>query len=253
MTQTSSATIPNAIIVGAGKAGTTSLYRYLDAHPQIAGSEVKEVMYFSQRYGKGPDWYQAHFPPLPDRPEVKIRFEATPQYSFRDEFPKVAERIRDYNPEMKILYVMREPLSRIVSHFNHWSRTQPDRYRDLNATMEDPAERQIFVDRTRYHHQLQAYLDLFPADQVAPVFLEDLKRDFVPALNRVFAFLGVTESAAQIDSAPHNVMQGARNVAKVADLSTPARTAIVEALKPDVQALFAYAGKQADFWGPDYL
>ncbi len=54
--------IPDAIVIGAGKAGSTSLYNYLDSHPRIFGSRIKELMYFASKYDKGLDWYLSNFP-----------------------------------------------------------------------------------------------------------------------------------------------------------------------------------------------
>ena len=72
---------PNALIIGAGKAGSTSLHNYLAAHPKIFGSDPKEIMYFTTHYGKGENWYRSHFP----RQEgVEIYLESSPQYTFRD-------------------------------------------------------------------------------------------------------------------------------------------------------------------------
>ena len=96
---------PNALIIGAGKAGSTSLHNYLDAHPAVFGSKVKEVMYFTGHYGKGLDWYLT---PFPQQDGVEIYFESTPQYSFRDEFHAVVKRVHDLNPEMKLIYIIRK-------------------------------------------------------------------------------------------------------------------------------------------------
>ena len=125
-------TIPNLIVVGAGKAGTTSLHNYLDAHPQVFGAGDKELMYFSRFMDKGVDWYKSNFKV---RDGVKVYFESTPQYSFRDEFPHVPQNIYDLNPDMKIIYIVREPIKRIVSHFNHWSRTQAHTFKDIEKSI----------------------------------------------------------------------------------------------------------------------
>ncbi|MBR9650068.1 sulfotransferase family protein [Thalassovita aquimarina] len=244
-------TIPNAIVIGAGKAGSTSLYNYLDAHPAIFGSRVKELMYFSTKFDQGAEWYLSNFP---QQEGVEVYFEATPQYSFRDEFPQVAPRIRDYNPDMSILYIVREPLSRIVSHFNHWARAFPDRFTDIEESLRNPGHRKFFVDRTRYHYQIQAYLDLFPAEKVKVVFLEDLKSDFVPTLNDVYRFLGVEECAETIENRIFNQRKKASDtrVWRLDDISPERRQEIVETLSEDVQQLFSLCGKASDFWGEAY-
>lgn len=242
--------IPNAIIVGAGKAGSTSLHNYLAAHPDIAGSVPKEVMYFTANYDKGPQWYLERFP---GAEAAAIAFESTPQYSFRDEFPEVPARICAYNRDMRILYIVREPIARIVSHFNHWTRSKPGLYRDLNLSLSKPGHRRFFVERTRYFYQISAYLEHFPRAQVEVVFLEDLQRDFVPALNRVFAFLGVAPLAETIRPRIHNPRpEGGARVWRRADLEPGREAELTAYLRDDVRALLEMCGKPGDFWGEAY-
>ena len=241
---------PNVINIGAGKAGTTSLHKYMSQHPEIFGSEEKELMYFSSRFGRGVEWYRSNFP---EQEGVRVYFETTPQYSFRDEFPLVPQRIHDFNPEMRLIYIVREPLSRITSHFNHWSRVNPDRYTDIEQTLANAEQRKFFVDRTRYFYQISAYFDIFPEEQVKVVFLEDIKNNFVPSMNEVCRFLGVTEIAASIEPTVHN--RGATNKRTGAfrdDISPERSQEICQTLSEDVQQLLSHCGKPRDFWGVSY-
>lgn len=245
--------IPNTISIGAGKAGSTSLHNYLSAHPRIFGSKEKELMYFTLRLNRGREWYQSHFP---IQEGVEIYFETTPQYSFRDEYPGVPQRIYDYNPTMKLLYIVREPLSRIVSHFNHWARTQPHKYKDLEKSLALPAHRKLFVDRTRYFYQLSAYMDVFPVSQIKVVFLEDLMNDFVKSLNEVFGFLGVDHIAKDIPQEVHNLggkRKSNSRQRRVNEISRDRRNELYDTLKTEVQCLLAHCNKPADFWGKDYI
>ncbi len=243
--------IPNAIIVGAGKAGSTSLYRYLDMHPRIFGSRVKELMYFSSKFSEGPEWYRSHFPV---QSQIDIYFEATPQYTFRDEFPNVAARIFEYNPDIKILYIVREPLARIVSHFNHWARAFPDKYKDIEETLSDPLQWKYFVDRSKYFYQMEAYLEFFDPSQIKLVFLEDLNSTFVETMNDVYGFLGVDECAETVDNKVFNQGRKAKDIRswKLVDISEARRAEICCALSRDVRQLLSYADKPADFWGEAY-
>ncbi|GAB4274099.1 MAG: hypothetical protein Kow0013_28100 [Pararhodobacter sp.] len=241
---------PNALIVGSGKAGSTSLHQHLSAHPDIFGSTPKELMYFSSKFENGEAWFLSHFK---DAGSAKIRFESTPQYAFRDEFPLVPAQVHAFDPNMKIMYIVREPISRIVSLFNHWARVFPERYTDLEDSLSRPGHRKYFVERTRYFYQIEAYRALFPDAQIKVVFLEDLCADFVPALNDVFAFLGVAELADTIDPKIHN--KRPKETARVwtrDDISAERVAELHAYLKPDVQALFEYCGKPADFWGASY-
>lgn len=241
---------PNAPIIGAGKAGSTSLHNYLSGHPEIFGSDPKELMYFTSKFEMGEEWYQSFFPKTEG---VRIYFESTPQYSFRDEFPQVAKRIHDFDPGMKIMYIVREPVSRIISHFNHWARVYPDRYSSIDESLSRPFHRKYFVERTRYFHQIEAYRKHFPDSQIQVVFLEDLKKTFEPSLNAVFKFLGVSQVADTID--PHIYNRIPTHTSRVwtrQDISAEREKELIGYLKSDVQALFDYCGKPHDFWGPDY-
>lgn len=243
---------PNTLVIGSGKAGSTSLHNYLASHPEIFGSTQKELMYFTSNYDKGVGWYHEQFP---ETPGTRIWFESTPQYTFRDEFPEVAPRVHAYDPDMRLIYIVREPISRIVSHFNHWSRVYPKRYIDIEDALTRPEQRKFFVERTRYFYQMSAYLDLFKPTQLQVVFMEDLRSNFVPVLNRVFNFLGVAECAESIPVKIHNKRQNVEGVRvwSAADISASRKEEICKYLAPDVQKLFAHCGKPRNFWGDRYV
>lgn len=241
---------PNALIIGAGKAGSTSLHNYLASHPNILGSKPKEVMYFTSKYENGSAWYESHFP---ETDGVDIYFESTPQYSFRDEFPYVASRVFNYNSDIKIIYIVRNPISRIISHFNHWSRVYPDRYVDLETSLSKEAHRKYFVDRTKYFYQIESYRKFFSDEQIKVVFLEDVQSSFEETLNDVFEFLGVSVLASSIPKKVHNRRPTVTTrIWTEADLTAERMREIQCYLKDDVVELLRYCGKPQDFWGPEF-
>lgn len=177
---------PNLLVIGAAKCGTTSLHEYLDAHPQIAMSRQKELDFFvaEKNWGRGLDWYEAQFRP------AQVRGETSPSYSAYPFYSGVPERIRDVLPEARIVYLVRDPIERIVSHFEHRAAT----YREMGAlddVLADPQLAQWFVDVSRYALQLERYLEYFPADEVLVVDADALAADPSSALSSVFAFLDV--------------------------------------------------------------
>lgn len=105
---------PSFIIVGAQKAGTTSLYKYLVQHPEIKSTLLKEVHYFDLNYNKQLSWYQSFFPLK--RNNRHITGEASPYYMFH---PLAIKRIAEYNPDIKIIVLLRDPTSRAISHYYH--------------------------------------------------------------------------------------------------------------------------------------
>lgn len=155
---------------------------------------------------------------------------------------------------MKIIYIVREPISRIVSHFNHWARTYPEVYNDIEISLGSTKHRKLFLDRTRYFYQISAYRDKFSDDNICVVFLDELKKNFIPTLNHVFTFLGVEPSASSISARIYNKkpQQTERTWTKD-DISMTRQAEIVSYLRDDVQEFLAYSGKSPDFWGPQYL
>jgi hypothetical protein len=116
-------TLPDFLIIGAQKAGTTSLASYLAAHPCVVSPRFKEVHYFDLNYGKGIDWYRSHFP-LGRRRRLKSLLrgrrlragDATPYYLLH---PGVARRASDLIPAARIIILLRNPVDRAYSHYHH--------------------------------------------------------------------------------------------------------------------------------------
>jgi len=108
-----SKSLPEVIIIGAQKSGTSALFNYMSQHPELLGSYKKETHYFdSLNYDKGISWYARNFPPVSKN---IILFEATPSYIYRN---WCAERIYRFNKNVKLIAVLREPLSRAFSAWN---------------------------------------------------------------------------------------------------------------------------------------
>ncbi|MFO7955055.1 sulfotransferase family protein [Thioalkalivibrio sp.] len=115
--------LPDFIIIGAQKSGTTSLYAYLSQHPQLFPSSTKEVHFFDggldpsvDTFKKGMPWYRAHFPLRKNMGANQRTFEASPLYIFN---PLAPERIANVVPNVKIIALLRNPTERAISHFFH--------------------------------------------------------------------------------------------------------------------------------------
>ncbi|MDA8016074.1 MAG: sulfotransferase [Thermoanaerobaculia bacterium] len=188
------ATVPNLLIIGAVKAGTSSLHHYLDLHPEVAMSARKELGFFMDpprgNWDKGWDWYRRQWPSEPS-PAIKITGEATPQYSYYPRFAEVPERIAEFLPQAKILYLVRDPVARIVSHYlhNYRHRYETD---DINSHLlhADP-EDSVYFAASRYAVQIERYLKLFPREQIQVVELEQLKKLPDETMASIFTFLGI--------------------------------------------------------------
>jgi hypothetical protein len=191
----------NLVIIGVGKAGTTSLAKWLSNLDDCCFSEPKETMFFGsdRLYEKGFDWYQKTF--YPHFSGQSIVAEGTPAYSDRAHCGSAASRIYSHNPGAKIIYMVRDPLDRVVSAWKMWTTLEPTQTtfgnhliacakNGFNKWMEDPVVYENMVNTSRYNYQLEAW-DIFPQKQQHVIFLEDLKRRKEEILEGVSRFLGI--------------------------------------------------------------
>jgi hypothetical protein len=179
--------LPNLVVIGGLKCGTTSLHHYLNLHPQVQMSRPKELNFFvaELNWPLGRDWYASHF-----RAGPPVRGESSPHYTNRPRFDGVAARMAATVPETRLIYMVRDPIDRMLSHYLH---NVGGGYEDrpLPEALGDPHT--AYVDRSRYFFQLEPYLDAFEPDRIMVVSREELLRDRAQTMRRVFGFLGVDE------------------------------------------------------------
>ncbi len=178
--------LPNLIIIGGLKCGTTSLHHYLNLHPEIAMSRPKELNFFVSElnWPLGRDWYAGHFDP-----SARIRGESSPHYTNRPSFNGVPGRMRELlGSDVRLVYVVRDPIDRMLSHYLH---NVGGGYEDrsLVDALSDPES--SYVARSRYFFQVEPYLEEFGAERVQIVGREELKADRPGTMRRSFEFLGV--------------------------------------------------------------
>ena len=178
--------LPNLIVIGGLKCGTTSLHHYLNLHPEIGMSRPKELNFFvaELNWELGPDWYRSHFPA-----SAAVRGETSPHYTNRPRFEGVAARMRDtLGADARIVYMVRHPIDRLLSHYLH-NVGGGYEARELAAAVADPQS--AYVQRGLYALQLEPYLKAFAADRVLVVSREELGRDRDATVRRAFEFAGV--------------------------------------------------------------
>lgn len=179
--------LPTFLVIGAMKCGTTSLYYYLADHPQIGMSPVKETDFFLDEHGhwhRGRDWYARQFPD-----DAEARGECAPNYTKRHLFDGVPERIQSLCPDIQLIYLVRDPVERTISHYVG-SRLQGREERSFEAAVADE-DHSNYVLTSKYHTQLQPYLDRFPEENLLVCATEDLKASPRATLRRMYRFLGV--------------------------------------------------------------
>lgn len=195
--------LPNFIIVGAMKAGTTSLLRYLPQHPQIFMAP-KECHFFSDdaNYARGLQWYSAQFESA--CAEAIAIGEKTPTYSFA---PEVAGRIHKHLPEVKLIWIFRDPVARAYSNYWHVVRNGAEALSFDRAIVEEEERtaKNIFngyARRSLYADQVERFLGHFGKDQMLFLVLEDFLKDPPGSIKRVFQFLGV-DAEIEVEPAPN--------------------------------------------------
>jgi len=179
------AALPNLVVIGGLKCGTTSLHHYLNLHPEVEMSRPKELNFFvaELNWPLGADWYASHF-----SGRAPIRGESSPHYTNRPRFEGVAERMRSLLANARLVYMVRDPIDRMLSHYLHNVGGGYEE-RALTDAFADPEG--AYVRRSLYSFQLEPYLEEFGRERIEVVTREELKRDRPGTMRRVFAFLGV--------------------------------------------------------------
>lgn len=208
---------PNLFLGGVQKSGTTSLHYFLSKHPDIFIPEVPEELHFfdiDDNYSKGIDWYLSHFC---ERKEEKIIAQTSPLYIYDKEVP---QRIKEFNPEAKFIFILRNPIDRAYSHY--WNSV---RYGYENLSFEKAIEREqerisqnsdyrrrySYIDRGRYAEQLLRFFDLFPRENILVLLFDDLKKSYIDIGNLCGEFLDIDPEQFVYSEAQQSV----RNKAQV--------------------------------------
>ena len=200
------AQLPNFLIVGAAKSGTTSLAAWLAEHPDVFVAPGKELHFFSveSNWARGVGWYAEQFAASAGEPAIG---EATPMYLFAD---RAAERMADVVPGARLVVCLREPASRALSHWRHWyHRRAVERRPFAEAVDEELAQLAsrppealsaydpdggYYVEMGRYLPQLERLCRYFPRERVHVLLLEDLHDAPRETFAQVCRFLGVDDA-----------------------------------------------------------
>jgi hypothetical protein len=207
--------LPNALIVGAAKSGTSSLYAYLAQHPAVCVPKVKELRFFDNQWDKGARWYAACFEP---RAGQSVVLEATPNYF---PHPLAPERVRALLPEAKLIFLLREPVSRAYSHHQYRLARGEEALR-FSEALEQEEERLVGAEdvqrqggvfkpfnlhsyrtTSNYAALLERWLALFPRDQLLFLKAEDLFDRPAAVTGQVLDFLGLPARSG-LDLRPRN-------------------------------------------------
>jgi hypothetical protein len=201
--------LPDFLVLGAQKAGTTALYDYLYRHPAISGPRWKEVSFFDRHWRRGERWYRGNFP----RGAAPPVGEASPSYLFH---PLAPERVRSLLPDARLIALLRNPVDRAFSHYQHEVALgrEPLSFEDALAREDERTRGEVermaadpgyfsrawwnwtYRDRGLYAEQLERWYAVFPREQLLVVATDELAAAPAETYARVLAFL---------DAPPHEL------------------------------------------------
>jgi len=221
--------VPSFLIIGVQKGGTTSLFAYLNSHPHVLPCLVKEPHFFDFRFGYGAAIYRACFPLQRQVQSLKATSscsvhcgEASPYYIYQ---PQVPQRAKDVVPEAKLILLLRNPVERAFSHYEHNKRHGIETRSFENAVEEElslgPAGcldikrakangRQhhrhfSYLSRGLYFEQIKNWHSVFPKEQMLILRSEDFFRNTATEFRKVLAFLGLEYWQPEEGFRPYNV------------------------------------------------
>ena len=210
-------------IVGAPKAGTTSLYHYLNEHPEISMSSQKEPDYFSDAdiqnegmyYGKNRiDTIKKYHSLFDDNSESKLKGEASVSYLF---YKNVPQNIKTYNPEAKIIIMLRDPIDRAFSHYlmDYRLGLVSDSFEDIIDQKSVHKNAKLFyqqyIELSEYTNQVKRYLNVFDGKEILFIEYEDLKKDALGIVKKTYLFLGVNQVYRPDVNKKHNTYTMPKN------------------------------------------
>lgn len=209
---------PDFIIIGAMKCATSTLHEQLAKQHGIFMSELKEPNFFSNddQYTRGIDWYNTNF----EKANAEdLCGESSTHYSKLPTYPETITRLQQTLPNVKLIYIMRHPIERLVSQYIHeWS--QKVISVDINEAIFTHPE---LIAYSRYTMQLQPYFDVFGREQVLPVFFERMFEHPQAELDRICKFIGYSEQSTW------HIDLDARNVSSERLIKSAWRDVLVEA------------------------
>jgi hypothetical protein len=241
--------LPDAMIIGAMKCGTSSLHNYLTQHPGVIAPLRKEVHYFDVEYRRGERWYRANFGRL-DQPGLNL--DSSPYYLFH---PLVPRRAHALVPDARLIVLLRDPVRRAYSHYWH-ERDKKRETLSFEAAIDAEADRlgdagqrlargeieqsrahqhYSYLARGRYSEQLERWLQVYRREQLLVLKFEDLAKAPMVTLNRTLEFLGLPGMGY--------VRLEARNVRKYPPMSARTAERLREYFAPHDAALAALLGE----------
>ncbi len=200
--------LPDFIIIGTVRSGTTSLYYNICEHPSVLPAAYDEIGFFDSNYHLGIKWYQSMFPKQKQMEEIKkntgfaVTGEDTPFYFWKKE---AIDRIFQYLPNVKIIAIFRNPIDRAFSNYNLGVRMKTEKstfeetideeikFLEKNSFREAIDRKRSYVTKGIYENQIQNWLKIFPNKQIHMISTEEMEKKPIETLQKVFKFLDIPD------------------------------------------------------------
>lgn len=248
--------LPDFLIIGAQKSGTTSLHLALSQHPAVQLAFKREVHYFDWNFDRRLEWYRAHFPTRRTRDRSLQRYgefatgEKSPYYLFD---PAVPARVRAILPDVKLIVLLRDPVSRAYSHFHQATRrgietlsfqealaSEARQVEAAHRPLAGHPHRRSYLARGRYAEQLERWLVHFNREQIHVTLSERFFADPVEVVGQIHEFIGVTRVQ------PRGLIHWGQ--AAYRPLSPTLRGELQHAFADDVAKLESILGEDPGWW-----
>lgn len=261
--------LPDFVIIGTQRGGTTSLYNYLAEHPCIGAASIKEVHFFdTPHYKQGLAWYRAHFPSLVQKYHMQqwqkqafITGEASPYYLFH---PYAARRMAQVLPQVKLIVMLRNPVDRAYSHFYHEVAGGHEKLSSFEEAIEREEERLAgepeklrddeyyasfthrhysYLARGKYAEQLETWMSLYPKEQLLILKSEDFYTHTASIYRQTLAFLNLADvrSWRQMKEFQHY------NTTTPPKMNTATRKRLIAYFEPYNAHLYKFLGRDFEW------
>lgn len=255
--------LPDFIIIGTMKSGTTSMYEYLIQHPSVMPATQKEIHFFDNWHERGLNWYKLQFSPLSTkyfreltRFRKQVTGESSPTYLF---YPEIPKRMSEVLPHAKIIVMLRNPVDRAYSHYHHvvrhgfetlsFNEAIDTETKRLQAAAEIAkvdklsalrmSNQYSYLERGKYADQLTRWFSYFPRDNFLIIGSEDFFGNPVPSFFEVLDFLGLKKTTIP------KVRRW--NEGMYSPMSEDVRSHLVQFFKPYNERLYKLLGRNFDW------
>jgi hypothetical protein len=245
--------LPDFLVIGVGRGGTTSCFHYLSQHPSIIGSAYDEIGFFDENFHLGLNWYRSMFPTKSLKRKTAKKFgkcltyDVTPSYIWK---PWVARRVKELFPGIKLIAILRNPVDKAYSHYHLSIRYNKEKLTFEEAVMRDMKtfsdlvnsdskinddyfKNQIknsYLGRGFYAQQLETWFELFDRKQILILTSEELSTETNKTMNKIFQFLGLPD---------YNISDTVkRNTANYTNMKTDTRKKLITFFSKYNQDLF---------------